>query len=109
MKAISSAFCRKAAESACELSTMTSNVVAAELVQHVVMQPQQTLSIIEADFPDGRQFETAALLEQRRLNQLLESFHLKADCRLCPSQFLRRTGKAPGVHDGAKGTRGVDG
>ena len=84
-------------------------IVAAKLVQHVVMQPQQALSIIEADFPHGRQFEAAAFLEQRRFDELLEPFHLKADGRLRPSQFLRRAGEASRLHDGDKGSQNIDG
>src|SRR5580698_6347816 len=84
-------------------------LAAAKFVQHVVVQSQQALSIIEADVPHGRQFESAALLEQRRFDEFLQSFHLKADRRLGPSELLRGACEASRFHDGDKGSQNVDG
>ena len=84
-------------------------IVAAKLVQHVVMQPQQALSVVEADVPHGRQFEAPAFLEQWRFDELFEPFHLKADRRLRSSQLLRGAGEASRLHDGDKGSQNIDG
>lgn len=79
------------------------------LVEHLIVQPQQTAAVVEADRPDGRQFEARDLLEQRRLDQLLETLNLQADRRLGPTEVFRCSGEAARFDDRDKGPNDVDG
>ena len=72
------------------------------------MQPQEPAAVVEADRPHGRQFEARDLLEQRRLDQLLETLHLQTDRRLRPAEVFRRAGEAARLHDRDKGPDDVD-
>ena len=78
------------------------------LVEHLVMQPQEPTAEVEADRPHGRQLEARHLLEQRRLDQFLETFDLQTDRRLRPAEIFRRTGEAARLHDRDKGPDDVD-